>query len=183
MNTCEYLLECHPHGLVLKAPPGKSGVPLTALRDATKLGEPNWVIHPGLANALQAVAVMGAPKACEQWRTEIEAWLEQNVPELIERWLRGTDIGSSSAAIAFALSGRTNWSGMGRKGDPPHDAGDFGRCERLLNRFPEWRARLPEVAARWPDSAWPKLVPEWERLRQMNPNQVHDALRAVLDAK
>jgi len=47
----------------------------------------------------------------------------------------------------------------------PRDANDFGRCVRLLLRFPLWRARLPEIAAKIPE--WDGLCREWERLTEM----------------
>lgn len=44
----------------------------------------------------------------------------------------------------------------------PYDPDDFGRCHRLLDRFPAWRLRLGEVPAVYP--AWTPLVPAWDEL-------------------
>lgn len=51
---------------------------------------------------------------------------------------------------------------FGRRPDIPYDPEDFGRCHRLLFAFPEWRARLPEVAARYPE--WVPFVAAWDEL-------------------
>ena len=47
----------------------------------------------------------------------------------------------------------------------PRDRGDFGRCHRLLQAFPHYRERLPEVAAKYP--MWVGLVREWDNLTGM----------------
>jgi hypothetical protein len=75
-------------------------------------------------------------------------------------WLCGNDTGVSSATIWAVMTGEQ----PGRYGyaDRPHDPGDLGRCIRLLDLFPEWRARLPEVAEAYP--AWTDLVAEWRAL-------------------
>lgn len=46
--------------------------------------------------------------------------------------------------------------------DIPYDPGDFGRCYRLLQHFPEWHTRLPEVAAKYP--VWGPMVKAWDEL-------------------
>ena len=51
---------------------------------------------------------------------------------------------------------------IGNRRDASRDPDDFGRCHRLLERFPEWRERLPEVADKFP--VWRGLVAEWDRL-------------------
>lgn len=78
-------------------------------------------------------------------------------------WSRSGDTGTSSKTIASVL-GELPWMGAF---DPcvPCDPGDFGRCYRLLERMPEWRARLGEVADRYP--AWRPLVREWARMEVM----------------
>ncbi len=72
-------------------------------------------------------------------------------------WILGEDTGTSSKTIWSVM--------MGAKivyADVPHDPSDFGRCYRLLKAFPEWRARLDEVAKAFPK--WATLVAEWDRL-------------------
>jgi hypothetical protein len=76
-----------------------------------------------------------------------------------EEWLRGGDTGTSSLTIWHVMTGLP----VDRVGEPI-DPSDFGRCYRLLKLFPDWRPRLPEVAAKYPDSPWPALVREWDRM-------------------
>lgn len=74
-------------------------------------------------------------------------------------WIVGDDTGLSSKALWAKMMGvepRHYYN-------YPHDGGDFGRCDRLLNAVPEWRARLPEMAACSPQ--WAALVERWEEIR------------------
>jgi len=72
-------------------------------------------------------------------------------------WVVGDDV---------SISARTIWAvAMGAKPaehDPPEDPSDFGRCYRLLSSFPEWRARLVDVAAQYP--AWRPFVAVWDEM-------------------
>lgn len=72
-------------------------------------------------------------------------------------WLRGGDTGISSMTILEVMTGIPASSHS-----VPWDPGDFGRCRRLLARFPAFRARLPEVAVRFPE--WTALVEAWDEL-------------------
>ena len=60
----------------------------------------------------------------------------------------------SSPALAAALL-------QGRSGHP-RDPSDLGRCIRLLDIAPEYRARLPEMANLGPE--WAALVTHWDEL-------------------
>lgn len=54
-------------------------------------------------------------------------------------WLLSDDTGSSSEYLcAFLL-------GIKRRQSVPSDAGDRGRCVRLLKLIPEWQSRLDEM--------------------------------------
>ena len=78
----------------------------------------------------------------------------------LARWLLGEHTGVSSKTIAAVMLGlKIGWPGE------PADPGDFGRCHSLLLEFPEWRARLGEVAARYP--RWKGLVANWGELERM----------------
>lgn len=72
-------------------------------------------------------------------------------------WLRNGDTGTSSETIWHVMTGETV-----RRCDIPWDPDDFGRCYRLLKVMPSWRARLPEVATRFPK--WKPLVDAWDEL-------------------
>lgn len=57
-------------------------------------------------------------------------------------WALSDDTGISSEAIACHMLDYP----MNRLNLPPSDAGDRGRCIRLLELIPEWIPRLPELA-------------------------------------
>lgn len=77
-----------------------------------------------------------------------------------DRWLAGGDTGISSITIWHVMTGRPIPGGQWARPDIPHDPADFGRCHRLLAEFPEWRERMPEVAAMYPE--WSGLVERWD---------------------
>jgi hypothetical protein len=71
-------------------------------------------------------------------------------------WLHGHDTGLSSEAIFHYMT-------LGVLGGyTPADGGDLGRCVRLLDSFPEWNKRMPEMARVSDD--WAALVPLWDGL-------------------
>lgn len=74
-------------------------------------------------------------------------------------WMMSGDTGISSETIMSVMEG-TSPPRFGV--DTPMDPSDFGRCHRLLQHFPLYRLRLPEVAARYPQ--WVGLVREWDEL-------------------
>lgn len=76
------------------------------------------------------------------------------------RWLQDGEVGSSSMTIWHVMTGEQMRRGWGPH--PPLDPDDLRRCLLLLERFPAWRTRLPEVAAAYPE--WSRLVDEWDSL-------------------
>jgi len=88
------------------------------------------------------------------------------------QWLLNGDTGISSKTIFAVLVGATL-----SKADVPYDSADFGRCYRLLEEFPEWRQRLPEVAAVYP--IWGPMVAAWDELTAM----YEDGIRTDWEAK
>ncbi len=81
-----------------------------------------------------------------------------------EEWRESWDTGISSATIWSVAMDRRAFSDL-PIGDVPKDPDDFGRCYRLLRAFPEWRAKLPQVADRYP--AWKPLVERWDELTRL----------------
>jgi len=79
-----------------------------------------------------------------------------------EQWIRSGDTGISSVAIWRHMQGMAAESTWGPS--PPLDPADFGRCHRLLAKFPEWRARIGEMA-RYP--GWGPLVGAWGELEAL----------------
>ena len=90
-------------------------------------------------------------------------------------WLLGNDTGISSKAIFSTMTGiqypsaYENWNW-------PRDAGDFGRCYRLLELFPRWKSRLREVSERFPH--WAPIIEAWHELSRLYENNEHARLSA-----
>ena len=76
---------------------------------------------------------------------------------LIE-WMTGDDCGLSSTTIACVMAG----AACARPATPADD-GDLGRCIRLLERFPQFRGRLVDVADTHPE--WEPIIFCWEALK------------------
>jgi hypothetical protein len=72
-------------------------------------------------------------------------------------WLLNGETGVSSKTICAVMTGS-----VAHYNDVPHDPSDFGRCYKLLALFPEWRARLHEVAEKFP--MWGPMVEAWDEL-------------------
>lgn len=83
-------------------------------------------------------------------------------------WLLGDDTGRSSVFLLAHMIGVTKESI-----DIPHDLWDVGRCVRLLQRFPEWRARLDEMAKYGIE--WATYVSVWDTLEALV--QLHSSHR------
>lgn len=100
--------------------------------------------------------------ASHKERCGVDAVMGEPVKTLTDRndWLTGGDTGISSLTIYSVMTGECDLTSFGPR--PPSDPSDFGRCHRLLGLFPEWRARLSEVAERY--QPWAPLVREWDRL-------------------
>src|SRR5271169_2270671 len=72
-------------------------------------------------------------------------------------WIRGWDTGISSETIWSVMTGK-----YVKSHDIPYDPSDFGRCYRLLQLFPQWKPRLPEVSAKY--IRWKPFVEAWDEL-------------------
>ncbi len=84
-----------------------------------------------------------------------------------EQWIIEGEVGTSSrtiwAVMVGAVDGKRqcdNWHY-----DTPRDPDDFSRCYKLIVLFPEWKARLPEVAQTFPK--WIPFIREWGTLADM----------------
>ena len=99
-------------------------------------------------------------------------------------WLFGGDTGLSSECIWRAMVGQPEPADWLRSGAYPHDPSDFGRCLRLFERFPHWRARLPEMAAHGPVwaglvEAWPKIEHEYREAVAANAKESRECYRLI----
>jgi hypothetical protein len=102
-------------------------------------------------------------------------------------WLTNGEKGLSSETMClYLLSGEVTRRFPGPMS--PSDPSDLGRCLGLLDFVPEWRARLPEMAA--VSAEWAALVPIWDRIealyREERPTgsapRCYAAMREALDA-
>jgi len=89
------------------------------------------------------------------------------------KWVVSEDTGISSrtiwAVMMNAVVGDTDYN---FRYGTPRDPDDFGRCYRLLERFPEWKTRLGEVANIFP--RWTGLVREWDTLTKLYEESGHN---------
>lgn len=81
-------------------------------------------------------------------------------------WLRCGDTGISSETIWSVMTGLPV-----KNADIPYDPPDFGRCYRLLEKFPEWKERLPEVAIKYPK--WHPFVGNWDKMTTLYKRDLH----------
>ena len=72
-------------------------------------------------------------------------------------WALGKSTGASAKCIARHMVG------LDTDGSYPHDGGDFGRCEMLMEMVPGIRQRLHEMAE--VNRYWALLVPRWNEIR------------------
>ena len=118
-------------------------------------------LAPGVSSALKAtLAVTGDVK---KWQTAIDKDVKAQHPTDAElQWFMGTDTGSSSKTL-FSVLCRDSLQGTARmahgRASVPSDIDDFGRCYRLLQKFPEWKSRLKEVAHAYGE--WQPFVDQW----------------------
>lgn len=172
MPEPRYTIEVHSLGWLLCAPPGRNGIPLTALSEVAKLFPNNAVMAMGIPHHYK---VTGRPEVCfavttpgndAKWEEEIEKRLLLQEPQPHLRWWKGPRVGLSSAAI-FAVfeSGHEGRSARAfANGATPRDADDLGRCLHLLKLRPDWSERLADVATAYPETAWPRIIARWSEL-------------------
>ena len=104
-----------------------------------------------------------------------------------EQWIIGGDTGVSSNTIWAVMMGAVTGNEPWYTFNVPHDPSDFGRCYRLLVLFPEWRARLNEVVAKFPE--WTGMVREWDRLSKLyerdhptgRSDELYEAMQVLID--
>lgn len=93
-------------------------------------------------------------------------------------WACGDDSGVSSLTLLSAITGvnfRWRW-----RPSTPSDHWDFGRCVRLLDRFPELRPQLGKVADKHAD--WAGLVAAWADLEALYREDDREALFEAVKA-
>lgn len=183
MNS-EYEIERRPLGWLICAAPGETGIPVSALNECLPIFKNDSVINCGIAHHYNAnrykkhvILAVATPQDSAAWEKEIAEELKDHDPQ--DRWWLGTDVGKSSAALFHVLCREgLKWEtdAYGQKATP-QDASDFGRCKRLLEAIPEWRNRLAEVAEKYPDTAWPRIIARWQEIETAKPERANEILR------
>ena len=87
-------------------------------------------------------------------------------------WALGRSTGASAKCIARHMLGQKT------EGDYPHDGGDFGRCEALLDAVPGLRERLPEMAS--VNRYWAALVPRWHEILAANEKDRYPLIQSII---
>ncbi len=89
----------------------------------------------------------------------------------LEAWAASGSTGASAKCIAAHLAG------FGKvDGSYPLDAGDFGRCERLLEMVPSLRADFAAMAT--VNAYWFQLAHKWEQIKSASDRTA--AIRAIV---
>lgn len=191
--TPKYTRETHTHGWLICSPPGIVGIPLNALNESTKDLPKSCVMAFGVAHHFNAshrqphvVFALATPEELVIWEKEITDALAKEFIRKEVRWWRGVRVGKSSAALFAALCGNDGELPWVKKaaedfgqGATPSDGCDFNRCKNLIEIFPEWRARLGDVAIAYPKTKWPLIINNWDELVSADPDRVRFLLNAI----
>lgn len=191
MRQPRYIVERWPYGWLICSPdPAVRGIPMEAIAECTKLFTKKCVLDCGIAHHLEqtirpgVVVCVVTPADGSKWRAEIEASIAHLPPE--ERWWKGLSVGSSSTALFAVMATHPHLKSAAKeksKGSTPLDSDDFGRCLNLVNLFPGWIDRLPEVAAAYPDTKWPQIVQMWPELAKSTAPEQTAALHRLHSLK
>ncbi len=160
-----YRIEDHKYGVVVYGT-----IPVDDLVALTKVWSKRGLnqMALGVSSALGANLAVCREGDIEKWELEINDKAKKSSGGDDElKWLRSTDTGTSSLTIFSVLSELHGVAALARTygADIPHDPDDFGRCYRLIERFPHWRNRLSEVSDRFP--IWKPFVETWEQLEAL----------------
>lgn len=90
----------------------------------------------------------------------LEPHMGANAYDRATAWIVAGDEGSSAVAIWATMTGFSDV--YPRSHQTPRDAGDLGRCIRLLAYIPEWRPRIAEMASCGPE--WAAISGRWQEL-------------------
>ncbi len=184
-----YILERWPHGWIISGAE-TAGVPIDVLTECKRIFKKGALMDMGLGHHYKVTGrpyvvfvITETEKDAKAWRAHVDASIASLPPQ--ERWWKGMDVGTSSAAIFAALCDRS-FPGLkfqaeetARGGSTPADGGDFGRCFRLLQAIPGWKDRLPEVAAAYPATRWPAIIARWDEIAAADDLTKHKILSSI----
>ena len=104
-----------------------------------------------------------------------EALAHEDVPATpgmgLRAWIGSDETGLSSRYLACVLARDTQWDRTA--GYPvaerhhPHDAGDFGRCAKMIDAQPELRANLARLAEPAHGPVWNAIGARWADLEAL----------------
>ena len=174
MITDAFTVEYHPHGMAIRG-----SIPLSSFTKITKLAadrDPSWtMMDVGISRAIGVTFVIGSSESLSAWRAEIEAELAATQPDPVTRWLLGTDTGVSSRWLLACIVGSSS-TVEPRDRSLPRDAGDFGRCSRMLDAT-GLRPRLAEAGAH---GEWARILPVWDTLEKLLAANAHSELTGII---
>lgn len=182
MTQPQYSIHRFPLGWAVTPAPGQQGIPISTMGECARLFPKDATIDPGIAHhlnettSLNAALVITTNRDSMAWRKEIAESMTNLSPQ--ERWWKGTNVGTSSAALFAALCDhhplKIKASEMG-KSSTPKDHADFQRCLNLVNEM-GWKNRLPEAAQAYPNTPWPQIIQRWDELEQSTPRKQDEIL-------
>lgn len=168
-----FIIERWPHGWLICTPQdsNQSGIPITALNECLPLFPAEACMDSGVARYYRyqrrAVLAVGDKDGLGDWREAIDKELSWMSDE--SRWYLGCDTGMSSLTMFFKLASDRKQANeafeeIGRKPHHPHDADDFGRCFRLVEKM-KWHERIGEMADLSPE--WKDIADRWQQLCEL----------------
>jgi len=153
-TSCE--VRHYPHGIAVFG-----ALPLGEMAGHTTTWKKEYgmrFMRADLAHALRAsLVVVKSDAEAKVWLSGLGATKDN--PD----WLKSGDCGLSSETIYAVLANHPDIFARGSFSMcAPMDAEDFGKCHRLLARYPEWKSQLHKVAIACREFI--PLVPAWDEL-------------------
>jgi hypothetical protein len=188
MNGSSYTItEYRGFGLTLEG-----SMPVDAMENiaarAAKLAETtakNMVLHTHLARRLRVGFVFTSNKAAKEWLKELDQQPVKRTTGLdwLDWWIDRGEVGLSSATIAVHCYGerfRLTMRQLGMQSSDarlPLDAGDFGRCRKLVElAAANGEDLLPQLATA---PGWGPIVERWTDLCAADGSACADLLKAL----
>ncbi len=141
--------------------------------------------HHDVNDGVPRITLEAAEADAKRWRglydvrSEALADVERQLAQIKEYvgWACGSDSGTSSLTILSIITGIEFADG---RRSTPRDDGDFGRCVRLLEAFPELREDLGAVPLSMPE--WAPIVKRWADIEALYDAGLPAAVCAILRA-